>query len=115
MRIVDNRFGGEVVTHTGKVQEFDSIECLANYSAVNAGAIRSAWVSDFERPGTLISATTALYIKRSGAIAGMGADLLAVAPTADTASVRVRFGVAPMTWDALRTLHASGLRTSPDA
>ena len=106
MRIVDNRFGGEVVTHTGKVYDFDSIECLANYSAANSADVRSAWVSDFEHPGTLISASTALYVSQRGASAGMGADLLAVAPVKDTAAVRARFGVAPMTWEALRDLAA---------
>jgi copper chaperone NosL len=116
MRIVDNRFGGEVVTHTGKVEEFDSIECLANYSAANAAEVRSAWVSDFERPGTLISASTALYISKPGTSAGMGAGLLAIAPVADTAQVRVRFGVAPMTWSTLRELAARHeLRASPSA
>jgi copper chaperone NosL len=116
MRIVDNRFGGEVVTHTGKVYEFDSIECLANYAAANVAEVRSTWVSDFERPGTLISASTALYIRKRGASAGMGADLLAIAPTSDLARARERFGVEPMTWSTLRDLAARHeLQASPRA
>ncbi len=113
MRIVDNRFGGEVVTHTGKVQQFDSIECLANYSAANAADVQSAWVSDFERPGTLIPASTALYVSQRNVSAGMGADLLALAPVADTAAVRARFGVAPMTWHAVRELASRNALRSP--
>ena len=105
MRITDNRFGGEVVTSTGKVHQFDSIECLANYTVSTGTDIRSAWVSDFERPGTLISAATAQFIRRPGPSAGMGADLLAVAPAARE-SIQRRFGAAPLNWDEIRALAA---------
>ena len=112
MRITDNRFGGQVVTRTGKVHQFDSIECLAEFS-VGAGAIvRSAWVNDFERPGTLIPVATALFVRRAGPSAGMGANLVAVSPSA---GARSWFGVAPMDWLALRELAARRALHVPDS
>ena len=108
MRISDNRFGGELVTRTGKVRQFDSIECLANYSVSTTTDVRSAWVSDFDRPGTLIPTATALFVRRTGPSAGMGANLLAVAARSDLASVKSRFGVAPLSWMDIRSLATRG-------
>jgi copper chaperone NosL len=31
MSIVDQRFGGEIVTQKGKVYMFDAVECMVNY------------------------------------------------------------------------------------
>ena len=99
MRITDNRFGGEVVTSTGKVMQFDSVECLANYVASTNMAGREAWVSDFQHPGTLIPASTAHYQRHRGPSSGMGANLVAlsVPPTGSDST---------MSWTALRGLAA---------
>jgi len=107
MRITDQRFGGEFVSQTGKVQQFDSVECLANYTASASAAPRSLWVSDFNHPGTLIPVGSARFIRRAGPSAGMGANLLAVAVT-DTASLRLHFDGAIMTWDEIRALAVRG-------
>ncbi|MEO8622746.1 MAG: nitrous oxide reductase accessory protein NosL [bacterium] len=110
MRITDERYGGELVTHTGKVQQFDSIECLANYS-VTPGAqrdARSLWVSDFDHPGHLLSAASARFIRRGGPGSPMGAGLLAVSAAADVAVLTKRFDARPMTWDEVRALAERG-------
>ena len=112
MRITDQRFGGEFVSSTGKVQQFDSIECLVNYVASTTQTPRSLWVSDFDHPGTLIPVAAATFIRRAGPSAGMGANLLAVR---DTASLQSRFGVTGMRWTELRALAARGaLRETHD-
>jgi len=109
MRITDQRFGGEFVSQTGKVQQFDSIECLANYTAASSSAPRSLWVSDFEHPGTLLPVSGARFIRRAGPSAGMGANLLAVSATADSGELRTKFGeVAVMSWADIRALAARG-------
>ncbi len=106
MRITDNRFGGQVMTRTGKVHQFDSIECLAEFWMGAQPSVRSAWVNEFERPGTLVPIDSVLFVRRTGPSAGMGANLVAVGATTDTASVRSRFGASPMTWTTLRTTGA---------
>ncbi len=114
MRISDDRYGGELVTQTGKVHEFDSIECLAHYSLTSTAErdVRSLWVSDFDHPGHLLPAGSARFVRRGGPGSPMGAGWLAIASSADAAK---RFGAAPVTWaevradvqrDAVRTSHA---------
>jgi hypothetical protein len=99
MRITDNRFGGEVVTAKGKVMQFDSIECLANYVATVDMTGGEAFVSDFQHPGTLIPARTARYQRRAGPSADMGADLIALSPASTT-------GGSTLTWAELRAVAA---------
>ena len=109
MRITDQRFGGEFVSPTGKVQQFDSIECLANYTAASSTAPRSLWVSDFEHPGVLLPVSGARFIRRAGPSAGMGANVLAVSAAKDSTMLRARFGAATvMSWSDIRTLAARG-------
>ena len=98
MRITDQRFGGEFVSETGKVQQFDSIECLVTYTAAASSPPRSLWVSDFEHPGTLISVTSARFVRRAGSSAGMGGNLVGLSDTT----------AAGMSWDDLRALAARG-------
>jgi copper chaperone NosL len=78
------------------VHKFDSIECLASFYATlqDSATVRSLWVSDYSKPGTLIPAREALYIHHEGPGSPMGRGLLAlrgdagaagaVAPAGDT-------------------------------
>ena len=85
MQISDARFGAELVTTKGKVYTFDSIECLLQFhrQASIAGDVRSVWVSDYRRPGTLISALTASYVQLGAGRSPMGRGVLAVASESD--------------------------------
>jgi copper chaperone NosL len=80
MQISDPRYGGELITRTGKAHKFDSIECLASFYAglEDSATIRSLWVSDYRQPGTLIAAREALYIHHAGPGSPMGRGLLAM-------------------------------------
>ncbi|MBX6330239.1 MAG: nitrous oxide reductase family maturation protein NosD [Gemmatimonadaceae bacterium] len=99
MQITDPRFGAELVTQTGKVLRFDSIECLAGYYAsTDSARVRSLWVSDYAHPGTLIPARTALYLRVPGPGSPMGRGLLAVATARDAAALRARFGGESLGW-----------------
>jgi copper chaperone NosL len=80
MQISDPRYGGELITRTGKVHKFDSIECLASFyvTLTDGGSVRSLWVSDYRKPGTLIDARQAVYIHHDGPGSPMGRGLLAL-------------------------------------
>lgn len=106
MRIVDKRFGGAAVTAKGKIRQFESIECLANY-AITATGLQSVWVSNFDDPGTLVDATAARFVRRNGPAGEMGGNLLAVSSATDTASLRRRFGVAALSWADVQQLAES--------
>ncbi len=81
MTVSDSRFGAELVTRTGKVHVFDSAECLAEYVRAHpAEATGSLWVTDFDRPGTLVPAGGAAYLRTSEISSPMGLGVAAFAP-----------------------------------
>ena len=90
MTISDPRFGAEVMTATGKVHTFDSIECVASFvAAQGAESVRGAWVSDWNHPGTLLAADSAEFRRIEGpAGSPMGKGLVATKPGAAPAGAR---------------------------
>lgn len=106
MQISDSRFGGEAITRTGKVLKFDSIECLASYytGLADRASVRSIWVIDYQRPGTLIPALDARYVHHSGPGSPMGRGLLATAADADVHALAERLGGAALAWSDVLTL-----------
>lgn len=100
MVISDPRYGAELVTRKGKVHTFDSIECLAAYylQARAAGTVHSVWVSDFARPGTLLAAADARFVRAGGPGSPMGMGLTAFATDA-AALRRATGGARPLRWD----------------
>ncbi len=109
MLIDDKRFGAEIVTSTGKARKFDSIECMASYyrQEAAAGKIRGAWVSDFRRPGTLIPADSAIYVRGGRVSSPMGMGLAATAGTDPAAAARELGASATLRWDDVLALVAS--------
>jgi copper chaperone NosL len=66
MTIMDKKFGAEVVTVKGKVYKFDDVNCMVNF--LNSGFLEERDVAyrlvvDYSRPGHLIAADEAFYIK----------------------------------------------------
>lgn len=63
MTVGDPRFAAEVVTSTGRVHVFDSVDCLAGYArSAEPGAVRALWVTDASRPGAFVAAEAAGYL-----------------------------------------------------
>lgn len=65
--IQNTRYGGELITVKGKVLKFDSIECLLKYYKEHAiTGERYTWilVTDYNKPGVLINANGAIFIKQ---------------------------------------------------
>jgi copper chaperone NosL len=102
MTVDDPRYGAEVVTRTGRVHVFDSIECCAMFAAGADGAdARGTWVSDVRAPGTLVDVHVARFW-RGGASTPMGMGLVATA----AAAAPVAGAEGPLRWDAVRALVA---------
>lgn len=107
MEITDPRFGGTVVSATGRQHDFDSIECLAEF----VGALRDTtswdiWVHDYANPGRRIAARDAIFARVDGIRSPMGRELLALGTAEDAA--RLARGTArrasPLRWtDVLAT------------
>ena len=100
MAVTDRQYGAQLVTATGKVHLFDSIECLASFQAQarGMGPVASIWVSDVEKPGSLVAANQARFVRSRGSRnSPMGLGLMAFSPASDSAALRERFGVV-LTW-----------------
>ena len=101
MEVTDPRFGAQLVTARGKRHTFDSIECLADYvaSAERRGPAGLAWVADYLRPGVMLPAERARYVRLAGAAGSpMGQGLVAVASDSAAATLRGRADDATHAW-----------------
>ena len=73
MVIADRRFGAVLVSNTGKSFEFDSVDCLLDYLEGTTGfKVRGTWVADASRPGTLIHAAKAVFVRQGALKPPMG-------------------------------------------
>lgn len=73
MTVTDPRFAAEVVTSTGRVHVFDSIDCLAGWvRSAEPGSVRTLWVTDASAPGTFVAAEGAGYLLESSLRGPMG-------------------------------------------
>ena len=77
MTIVDNRFGGELVTSKGKVYKFDAAECLGNFYHRTHESFTWVLFVDFNHPGTLIPAKQAFLLQSDQLHSPMGKGIAA--------------------------------------
>lgn len=99
MTISDPRFGGEVVTRTGRVETFDSLECMASWvRRADSSAIAGIYAIDLDRPGTFVDVQDAGFLRGLSIRGPMGHALAAFASPA-AAEQRVRaLGGTVVTW-----------------
>lgn len=116
MTVTDARYGAVQVTAQGKQQVFDSIECLAQQTlALDAGAQAQAaarsWVTNSLRPGTLVPAPVARYLRSEGPGSPMGKGFRAFASVADADREQHWNGGVTMSWDEVLTVIGSDRAT----
>lgn len=75
MRIMDPKFGSEVVTKKGRTYKFDSAECLLHYWHDTNDEIAQAVVTDFNQPQVFIQAQTACFLVSDDMPSPMGGFL----------------------------------------
>lgn len=99
MVITDPKFGGEAVTSTGRVNKFDSIECLVGWArAAKAGTVRALYVIDLAHPGNFVPAEQAGYLRGSFVKSPMGKEISAFASPAAAEQMRAILGGRVVTW-----------------
>lgn len=108
MAIDDVRFGALVVTSRGKVETFDSIECLASYvRALPRGERpRGVWVANFDAPTEWIVADSARFLQHSNVRSPMGRELAAFAPRVPVDSLVSLHGGTALQWSDVTALVA---------
>jgi len=102
MGISDTRFGSQIVTRTGKIHSFDSVECLASFALeMNDADIHSIWVTDFSQPEALLPVGRAVFLAGSELNSPMGMSLLAFSTRESSEPIRTSFGGDLIEWPEL--------------
>jgi copper chaperone NosL len=109
MGVVDDGHAAEVVTSTGRVYVFDSVECLASYlaGAERPAEVHSTWVTDFSNPTELVRAEEAYFLRSPTLASPMGLGLTAFARAEDRDGAVHAFGGEAMDWSAVTSVVAS--------
>lgn len=105
MTISDPRFASEIVTYTGKVYKFDSIECMVSfYMSKNILNKTRAhlYVSDFMKPGKFINAKKAIYFHSSALKSPMAVNVIALSNNLELKSVELEYKGEQLTWPQLK-------------
>lgn len=105
MIISDERYAAAAITASGRTVRFDSIECLASWVAAEDEAPRAMWVTDAERPGTLIATSEAVFHRNDAVASPMGGGWQAAVSTQGTAT--------GITWEALVAVVQSEMAALP--
>jgi len=106
MTVMDNRYGSELVTKTGKVYIFDSSECLIDYLLHNEETGMKACsllVTSYLNPGHLIDAKSATYLVCGQMPSPMGAYLTAFSDNGSATETQLSKGGYIFTWKELVT------------
>lgn len=100
MTIMDDKHAAQIVTNTGKVYVFDSIECMLRSLEIHTNKAEQILVMDFNNPGTYLSASEARYLIAPGLPSPMGANLSAFSSEED--ALNIGYEGTLYTWDTIR-------------
>jgi|GEM_PF-69617 len=108
MTIDDVRFGAMLISAKGRIDTFDSIECLASFvaSLPDSTPPRGIFVADYEHPTHWLAVAQARFLHRSSLRSPMGRELAAINSTAPADSVQHRFGGRVISWNEVRAVVA---------
>lgn len=104
MKIMDHRYGAELVTQKGKVHTFDAAECLIEYLYRNEALVESAsflLVTSYTEPDQLIDAKSASYLVSKAMPSPMGAYLTTFSSRETAEEYQRNNGGDVYTWDEL--------------
>ncbi|MBI2794825.1 MAG: nitrous oxide reductase accessory protein NosL [Ignavibacteria bacterium] len=105
MTITDKKFASELVSYTGKALKFDSPECLIGYyyqtSVESHTRITSIWVSNFNKPGELIDAKSASYLRSSELHSPMGLNVAAFVNNQEASAMLERYPGMILNFDSV--------------
>lgn len=105
MTLTDPRFAAELVTKKGKIQVFDSIECLAAFVTRDSTPSGQSYLSNFNQPGTLIKMADAVIVRSENKIRSpMGMNLAAFSATRSPTELAGKFGGNILSWQNVTNL-----------
>jgi copper chaperone NosL len=107
MTLADRRYGAEIITTKGRALPFDDAGCAAEHLAtreLGLDEVSSVWVIDYLHPDSLISATTARFVRSEGFKTPMGSGIVATADAARADSLARAIGGEVLSWTEVLTL-----------
>ncbi len=111
MTITDKKFASEFVSTTGKAFKFDSPECLISYyseaSAESRSRVASMWVSNYNKPGELIDAKSASYLRSVEFRSPMGLNVAAFVNNQEASALLERYPGVILNFDSVVKLAAT--------
>jgi copper chaperone NosL len=104
MTLMDERFGGEIVTKKGKVYKFDDFNCMINFSKSGYEPdenIALQLVVDYAQPGHLVDVQKASYCKSDQIKSPMAGQAAAFEKKEDLEKFNSEWKGAVLTWAEL--------------
>lgn len=99
MTMVDRRFGGELVSTTGKVTPFDDVGCLAmGLIAADSARVSSLWVSDYLEPDSIVAVERMIFIRTDSVRTPMHYGIVAVRPGPAADSLTMALAGTKLAW-----------------
>lgn len=105
MNVVDKQFGAALVTQKGRQYVFDDISCMVKHveaGTIAEGQVAGWYVCDHSASGTLIDATTALYLHGPSFRSPMRGDVAAFASEEKRKRAQVKDSDEVMDWPRVR-------------
>lgn len=103
MKIMDNRFGAELLNTKSKAYKYDAAECMVAYIKKNTLDIKEMYVTDFNNPGQFITAGTSYFLISPKRRSPMGEDLSAYKTKSDAETAKNSVGGDVYSWEELKT------------
>lgn len=104
MKIMDNRFGAEIINTKSKAYKFDAAECMVEYLRENKIDVKNMYVTDFNNPGIFIPAGGAVFVISPKRKSPMGENLSAYKSKKDAQKVKDESGGEVYSWEELQNV-----------
>jgi copper chaperone NosL len=107
MSIVEKQFGTELITKKGKLEKFDSIECLAAFlqsGLINSEDVHSCWITDYFQPGSFLNAFESFYLHSENLRSPMGEFLSGYSTVNDAKRSMNQYGGNILNWEEVKLL-----------
>jgi copper chaperone NosL len=106
MTLMDNKFGGEIVTTKGKIYKFDDVNCMLSFynsGDVSVDEMKEVLIVDFATPERLIDARKALYVKSESIKSPMASNIAAFESDKNLQEINKRWNGSILGWKELQT------------
>lgn len=104
MKIMDKKYGAELITKKGKIFKFDAAECMVNYlseNKINSSDIDRFLVIAVNEPGNFTDALNAVYLVSPKFKSPMGENISAFSKQNDADKFLTEFGGELMNWEGI--------------